>query len=155
MPPRDFASGRNPCGGNYCTRHRTSSSGNADSWKNQKAGNATTVTWHNVTILPSCWGLFLKSSETFRAYFGCHNSLHIFATPRFFTFKLRNPLGFSCIENMLFNTSGLQADCSLTTCISGPKSSPDFRETDPCWYAVKNGSFIVSRRRNLSETLFV
>ena len=29
------------------------------------------------------WGLFLKSPETFRAYFGCHNCLYIFATPRF------------------------------------------------------------------------
>ena len=27
--------------------------------------------------------LFLKSQETFRAYFGRHNSLYIFATPRF------------------------------------------------------------------------
>ena len=26
-------------------------------------------------------GLFLKSPETFRAYFGYHNSLYIFATP--------------------------------------------------------------------------
>ena len=29
------------------------------------------------------WGLFLKSPETFRVYFGCRNSLYIFATPRF------------------------------------------------------------------------
>ena len=29
------------------------------------------------------WGLFLKSPETIRAYFGCHNSLYIFATLRF------------------------------------------------------------------------
>ena len=28
-------------------------------------------------------GLFLESPETFRAYFGCHNCLNIFATPRF------------------------------------------------------------------------
>ena len=27
-------------------------------------------------------GLFLKSPETLRAYFGCHNSLYIFSTPR-------------------------------------------------------------------------
>ena len=27
-------------------------------------------------------GLFLKSPETFRAHFGCHNSFYIFATPR-------------------------------------------------------------------------
>ena len=32
-------------------------------------------------------GLFLKSRETFGAYFRCHNSLYIFATP-----------GFSAIE---------------------------------------------------------
>jgi len=41
------------------------------------------------------WGLFLKSSETFRAYFRCHNFLYIFATSRF---QLRNPLGFSFIK---------------------------------------------------------
>ena len=29
-----------------------------------------------------CRGLFLKIPETFRAYFGCHNSLYMFATPR-------------------------------------------------------------------------
>ena len=45
-------------------------------------------------------GLFLKSPETFRAYFGCHNSLYTFATPRFWAFKLRNPLGFSYIKNI-------------------------------------------------------
>ena len=28
-------------------------------------------------------GLFLENPETFRAYFGCHNSLYIFTTPRF------------------------------------------------------------------------
>ena len=39
-------------------------------------------------------GLFLESPRTFRAYFGCHNSLYIFATPRFSTIKLCNPLGF-------------------------------------------------------------
>ena len=32
---------------------------------------------------PYTSGLFLKSLETFRAYFGCHNFLYIFATPRF------------------------------------------------------------------------
>ena len=46
-------------------------------------------------------GLFLKSPETFRACFGCHNSLYIFATPRFQAIKLRNPLSFSYIKNML------------------------------------------------------
>ena len=29
------------------------------------------------------WGLFLKSPETLRAYFGCHIPLYIFATPKF------------------------------------------------------------------------
>jgi len=29
------------------------------------------------------WGLFLKTPATFRAYFRYHNSLYIFATPRF------------------------------------------------------------------------
>ena len=60
------------------------------------------------------WGLFLKSPETFRAYFGCHNSLYIFATPRFSAIKLRNHLGFSYIKNTLkeelFKTGGLQFD---------------------------------------------
>ena len=58
--------------------------------------------------------LFLKSPETFRAYFGFHNSLYIFATPRFQAVKLRNPLSFSYIKNMLkdqlFKISRLQFD---------------------------------------------
>ena len=33
--------------------------------------------------------------------FGCHNSLYIFATPRFQAIKLRNPLSFSYIKNTL------------------------------------------------------
>ena len=37
-------------------------------------------------------GLFLKSHETFWAYFGSHNPLYIFATPRFKAMKLRNPV---------------------------------------------------------------
>ena len=46
-------------------------------------------------------GLFLDSPETFRAYFGWHNSPYVFATPRFWAIKLCNPLGFSYIKNML------------------------------------------------------
>ena len=57
-------------------------------------------------------GPFLKSPETFRAHFGCHISLYIFATPRFKIIKIRSPLGFSYIKNMfkdqLFKTNGLQ-----------------------------------------------
>ena len=38
------------------------------------------------------WGLFLQTPETFRAYFGCNNSLYISVTPSFqafnFTFLL-------------------------------------------------------------------
>ena len=56
----------------------------------------------------------IKSLEIFRAYFGCHNSLYIFATPRFQAIKLRNPLGFSNIKillkGQLFETSGLLFD---------------------------------------------
>ena len=59
-------------------------------------------------------GLFLKSPESFRAYFGCHNSLYIFATPTFQAIKLRNPLSFSYIKNMLkdqlFKIGRLQLD---------------------------------------------
>jgi len=60
-------------------------------------------------------GLFLKSPMTFRAYLGCHNSLYIFATPRFSTIKLCNPFDFFFLtlkasKDPLFETSGLQFD---------------------------------------------
>ena len=59
-------------------------------------------------------GQFFKSPESFRAYFGCHNSLYIFAKPSFQAIKLRNPLSFSYIKNMLkdqlFKISRLQLD---------------------------------------------
>ena len=54
-------------------------------------------------------GLFLKSLETFRAYFGCHDSLYIFATPRFKATKLCNPLSF-LLKDQLFKISRLQFD---------------------------------------------
>ena len=61
--------------------------------------------------LSQYWALFLKSPETFRAYFGCHNSLYIFAT---LSLKLPNPLGFSYVKNVLkdqfFKTSGVRFD---------------------------------------------
>ena len=76
--------------------------------------------------------LFLKSPETFRAYFGCHSSLYIFGTPRFSAIKPSNLLGFSYIKNMLkdqlFKTSGLQFDNWL---LGLAKNSRDFRETGP------------------------
>ena len=57
---------------------------------------------------------FSKVPKVFRAYFGCHNSLYIFATPRFQATKLRNTLSFSYIKNMLkdqlFKMSRLQLD---------------------------------------------
>ena len=60
------------------------------------------------------WGLFLEIPETFRVYFGCRNSFYIFGTPKFFAIKLGNPLGFSCIKNILkdqlFKTSRLKFD---------------------------------------------
>ena len=40
------------------------------------------------------WGLFLKSYEYFRAFFGSYNYLYILATPRFKVIQLCNPLGF-------------------------------------------------------------
>ena len=59
-------------------------------------------------------GLFLKSPESFRAYFGCHDSLYIFATPRLQANKLRNPISFYYIKNVLkdqlFKISRLQFD---------------------------------------------
>ena len=78
-------------------------------------------------------GLFLKSPEIFLAYFVCHNSLYIFVTPRFLATNFRNPLGFSYIQDMLIKKIGFskQADCSLTTDFTVPKSSRDFRETGP------------------------
>ena len=60
------------------------------------------------------WGLFLEIPETFRVYFGCRNSFYVFGTPRFYAIKLGNPLGFSCIKNILkdqlFRTSRLKFD---------------------------------------------
>ena len=88
--------------------------------------------------IPLARGLFLKSPETFREYFGCHNSFYIFATPRFQAIKLRNRLSFSYVQNILkdhlFKTSGLQFDNWLF----GPKSSQDFRETGPRPVSVSN-----------------
>ena len=70
-------------------------------------------------------------SSTFRAYFGCHNSLYIFATASLKAIKLRNPLGFSYMNNILkdqlLKTRGLQFD----DWFSGPKSSRETRETGP------------------------
>lgn len=40
------------------------------------------------------WGLFLKSYEYFRAYFGSYNYLYILATPRIKVIQLCNTLGF-------------------------------------------------------------
>ena len=65
-----------------------------------------------ITWIPLARGLFLKSPETLRAYFGCHNSFYIFATPRFKAIRPRNLLSFSYVKNMLkdhlFKTSGFQ-----------------------------------------------
>ena len=46
--------------------------------------------------------LFLKRPEIFPAYCGWHNSFYIFATRRFLTIKLRNPLGFSYTKSNFF-----------------------------------------------------
>ena len=58
------------------------------------------------------WSLFLESPETFRVYFGCLTFLYIIATSRFWASKLRNPLVFSYLKNMLkdqlFKTSKLK-----------------------------------------------
>ena len=62
-------------------------------------------------------GLLLKSSETFRAYFGCQNFLYILATTRFSAIKMRNLLVFFLMKNMLndhlFKTRKLQSDNGL------------------------------------------
>jgi len=67
-------------------------------------------------------GPVLKSPETLRAYFGCHNFPYIFTTQRFKAIKLRNPLGFSYIKktlrDQLLKTSGLQFD----KCLFGPEN---------------------------------
>ena len=59
-------------------------------------------------------GLFFKSPETIRAFFGCFNSLYICVTQRFYVFKLRNHLGLSYVQSMLkdqlLSTKGLQFD---------------------------------------------
>ena len=66
---------------------------NQTEWTLEMSWNIT-YTLNNLSSYPGSLispprGLFLKSLETFRAYFGCHNSLYIFATPRFEAIKLR------------------------------------------------------------------
>ena len=79
------------------------------------------------------WGLFLKSPETFRVSSG--------ATIPFISSQRRGskPSNFAVLlifltlktcKKIIFSK---QADCSLTTNFSGPKSSRDFRETGPSW----------------------
>ena len=46
-------------------------------------------------------GLFLKSPETLRAIFGCHNSLCISRTERISVIKLHSHFSFCHLENML------------------------------------------------------
>ena len=74
------------------------------------------------------WGLFLASPDNF---LGGHTSLCIFVTPRFKVIKLRNPLGFYWIKNMMkdqvFKTSRLLFDNWLL----GPEKFLEFRETGP------------------------
>ena len=79
------------------------------------------------------WGLFLKSPETFGVSFGCHYSL--ISSQR----RGSKPSNFAVLlifltlktcKKIIFSK---QADCSLTTSFSGPKSSRDFRETGPSW----------------------
>ena len=47
------------------------------------------------------WGPFLESPETLRAIFGCHNSLFISRTKRFYVVKLHSQFAFCYLENML------------------------------------------------------
>ena len=72
--------------------------------------------------------LFLKGPVIFRAYFGCHNSLYIFATLRLYAMKLRNHLGLSYIRLKLLKRSAFENTSGFT----GLKNSRDFGETGPC-----------------------
>ena len=94
------------------------------------------------------WGLFLESPENF---LGGHTSLCIFAMPRFKVIKLRNPLGFYWIKNMmkdqLFKTSRLQFDNWLL----GPETVSEFRETGP-WEQRNNCLNLPDNRSNPKQS---
>ena len=66
----------------------------------------------SVAELSGCWGPFLKSPETLRAIFGCHNSLCNSRTESIWFIKLQSYFSFCCLENMLKDrlskTSGWQ-----------------------------------------------
>ena len=104
---------------------------------------------------------FLKSPETFRPYFKCHNSLYIFGTPRSLVVKLCNPLGFAYIKDIKRFSFSKQVNCSFPTRFSGPKNSPDFRETGP-WLGrkwsrtwakmMKNHARITLKKQNRQTT---
>ena len=74
-------------------------------------------------------GQFLKSPETSRAYFGCHNCLYIFATPRFWAMKLRKSSCFLLdIKSMLKISFSKQVVCSLTTVFRARKCVRTFEK---------------------------
>ena len=81
-------------------------------------------------------GLFVRTPETFLAYFGCHNSLYIFATPRSKPSNFAIPLDFLILKTYQKISFSKQADCNLTTGFSRSKSSRDFRETEACFSKV-------------------
>ena len=78
-------------------------------------------------VVKSSRGMFVKSPETFRVYFG--------ATIAFLSSQRRGSkppnFVFLVLKTCKRISFSKQADCSLTTSLSGPKSSRDFRETDP------------------------
>ena len=66
-------------------------------------------------------------------------------------------LGFLILKTSAFSYNkkisfSKQADCSLTTSFSGPKSSGDFRETGP-WFLFKVHSVNIAERRKVYKSL--
>ena len=60
-----------------------------------------------------------------RAYFGCHNSLYIFATPKFLRLQTSQSSCFSYIKTCKKIRFSEQADCCSATGFWGPKSFRD------------------------------
>ena len=70
---------------------------------------------------------FLESPETFRAFFGCHNSLSILTTERVYVNKLQYRILKTCSNISLWT----KAEGSFGNGFSGPKSYRDFGEMCP------------------------
>ena len=76
-------------------------------------------------------GLFLQSPETFRDYFGCHNSLISFQRREVLSHQTSQASWFFLHRKHAKDQLYKQADYRFTTGFSGTKNSPDFRENGP------------------------